>query len=212
MVDFFSCGKRNTCKMYCFGALALLNIVVIHLTSGKPFENRGRLHGMENSHRNYGDLRNGETEAHSNFNAFLENLKANFLRSLNLTEIPSQEKMKEEPPQFMIDLYNRYTKDKSSSPISNIVRSFSPEGMSCFCIYMISPGVGHCGFLGDWGNPNSHFACSISQLFSICMFPYKLWKMWSFLGFACQTFLILLPFISCKFWWRTNNPQISGIQ
>lgn len=130
-MGFFSCGKLNTYKMYCFGVLALLNVIIIHLTSGKPFENQGTLLVMENSHKNH-NLKNAETEAHSNFNAFLENLKANFLRSLNLTEIPSQEKMKEEPPQFMIDLYNRYTKDKSSSPISNIVRSFSPEGMSCF--------------------------------------------------------------------------------
>lgn len=71
-----------------------------------------------------------EGEAYFNFKAFLENLKADFLRNLNLSAIPSQEKIKEKPPQFMIDLYNRYTQDKSSSPIANIVRSFRPEGMS----------------------------------------------------------------------------------
>ncbi|XP_066478360.1 growth/differentiation factor 2 [Tiliqua scincoides] len=129
--------------MYYFSALVLLNVVIIHLASGKPLENQGRLLVMENSHKNHDDLRNVETEAHSNLKAFLENLKANFLRSLNLTEIPSQEKMKEEPPQFMIDLYNRYTKDKSSSPISNIVRSFSPEDVASLTSLEMGPSQKH---------------------------------------------------------------------
>lgn len=59
---------------------------------------------------------------------FLENMKVDFLRSLNLSGIPSQDKTRVEPPQYMIDLYNRYTTDKSSTPASNIVRSFSVEG------------------------------------------------------------------------------------
>ncbi|XP_053160474.1 growth/differentiation factor 2 [Hemicordylus capensis] len=112
-----------------FGVLAL-NVIIIHWTSGKPLEDQGRLLVMGNSHKYYGNLKKVEAETHSNFKAFLENLKADFLRSLNLTEIPSHENMKEEPPQFMIDLYNRYTKDKSSSPISNIVRSFSAEDVT----------------------------------------------------------------------------------
>ncbi|XP_062983480.1 growth/differentiation factor 2 [Elgaria multicarinata webbii] len=116
--------------MYYCGTLALLNVIVIHLTSVEPMEDRGRLLTMENSHQYSGHLGNVEGEAHFDFKAFLENLKADLLRNLNLSEIPSQEKMKEEPPQFMIDLYNRYTKDKSSSPISNIVRSFSPEDIA----------------------------------------------------------------------------------
>ncbi|XP_015266057.1 PREDICTED: growth/differentiation factor 2 [Gekko japonicus] len=84
----------------------------------------------ENTHDDSSEIENVDGDAHVNFGAFLENLKADFLRSLNLSEAPSQEKSKEEPPQFMIDLYNRYTKDKSSSPISNVVRSFSPEDVS----------------------------------------------------------------------------------
>ncbi|KAH0624396.1 hypothetical protein JD844_031804 [Phrynosoma platyrhinos] len=115
--------------MYYLGALAILNII-IHLTSGKPMEDWDRLLTTQNSHEHSDDIGNVEGEAQFDFKAFLENLKAEFLRNLNLSEVPSQEKMKEEPPQFMIDLYNRYSKDKSSSPISNIVRSFSPEDIA----------------------------------------------------------------------------------
>uniref|UniRef100_A0A6J0UZG5 Growth/differentiation factor 2 isoform X1 n=1 Tax=Pogona vitticeps TaxID=103695 RepID=A0A6J0UZG5_9SAUR len=113
--------------MYYLGSWVVTEIIIIHLTSGKPVDNQESLGAMKNSHRYSGDLGIPEEEAHFHFKAFLENLKADFLRNLNLSEIPSQEKTKEEPPQVMIDLYNRYTKDKSSSPISNIVRSFSPE-------------------------------------------------------------------------------------
>ncbi|XP_028584275.2 growth/differentiation factor 2 [Podarcis muralis] len=116
--------------MYCFGALALVNVVFVHLTNSKPVDVRSGLLTAGNSPEHSGDLGNMDEEAPFDFQAFLENLKADFLRNLNLSEIPSQEKMKEEPPQFMIELYNRYTKDKSSSPISNIVRSFSPEDIA----------------------------------------------------------------------------------
>uniref|UniRef100_A0A452UJV7 Growth/differentiation factor 2 n=1 Tax=Ursus maritimus TaxID=29073 RepID=A0A452UJV7_URSMA len=58
---------------------------------------------------------------------FLENMKEDFLRSLNLSGVPSQDRTRAEPPQYMIDLYNRYTTDKSTTPASNIARSFSVE-------------------------------------------------------------------------------------
>ncbi|XP_054839478.1 growth/differentiation factor 2 [Eublepharis macularius] len=116
--------------MHRLGAQFLLNIIIFRLANGKPFVDQGRLLTRGNSHEASRELGNVEGEAHFRFRAFLENLKADFLRSLNLSEVPSQEKTKEEPPQFMIDLYNRYTKDKSSSPISNIVRSFSPEDVT----------------------------------------------------------------------------------
>ncbi|XP_060096768.1 growth/differentiation factor 2 [Heteronotia binoei] len=115
-------------KMHFWGAWILLN-ALLRLAHGKPLLSRGRLLLKGNAHKDAGDL--GDAEGGQfNFKAFLENLKADFLRSLNLSEVPSQEKAKEQPPQFMIDLYNRYAADKSSSPISNIVRSFNPEDVS----------------------------------------------------------------------------------
>ncbi|XP_076980484.1 growth/differentiation factor 2 [Tamandua tetradactyla] len=57
----------------------------------------------------------------------LENMRVDFLHGLNLSGVPAQDRSRAEPPQYMIDLYNRYTSDRSATPASNIVRSFSVE-------------------------------------------------------------------------------------
>ncbi|XP_055517933.1 bone morphogenetic protein 10-like [Leucoraja erinacea] len=68
-------------------------------------------------------------EDHSgfDFDVFLESVKDEFFRGVNLSEIPSQDPLEAEPPQFMIDLYNKFASDSSSMPSSNIVRSFRNE-------------------------------------------------------------------------------------
>ncbi|XP_019358086.1 PREDICTED: growth/differentiation factor 2 [Gavialis gangeticus] len=109
-----------------FAALSIFNIIAC-LTRGKPLEERSKLSVTEDSDIYFGELGEMEGETHLNFKTLLENMKADLLRSLNLSRVPSQERTKEEPPQFMIDLYNRYAMDKSSTPASNIVRSFSTE-------------------------------------------------------------------------------------
>ncbi|KAJ8404890.1 hypothetical protein AAFF_G00332770 [Aldrovandia affinis] len=53
----------------------------------------------------------------------LEGIKEEFLRKLNLSEVP-RERSKIDPPQFMIELYNRYATDKSFMPRSDVIRSF----------------------------------------------------------------------------------------
>ncbi|MBN3295834.1 GDF2 factor, partial [Amia calva] len=65
-----------------------------------------------------------EQDVELNLNGFLENMKDEFLRLLNLSGLP-QEHNKIHPPQFMIELYNRYATDKSSIPRSDIIRSFN---------------------------------------------------------------------------------------
>ncbi|NWT53250.1 DSL1 protein, partial [Erythrocercus mccallii] len=115
--------------MHCFGVLAALSVfnIIACLTRGKPLEDWDRLSAMGKSDAHFHDSGEIEDETHFNFKSFLENMKMDLLRSLNLSRVPSQVKTKEEPPQFMIDLYNRYAADKSSIPASNIVRSFSTE-------------------------------------------------------------------------------------
>lgn len=115
--------------MRCFGVLAALSVfnIIACLTRGKPLEDWDRLSGMGKSDAHF-HPEEAEDETHFNFKSFLENMKMDLLRSLNLSRVPPQVKTKEEPPQFMIDLYNRYAADKSSIPASNIVRSFSTEG------------------------------------------------------------------------------------
>ncbi|XP_054688033.1 growth/differentiation factor 2 isoform X2 [Grus americana] len=115
--------------MHYFGVLAALSVfnIIACLTRGKPLEDWDKLSAMGKSDAHFHDPGEVEDETHFDFKSFLENMKTDLLRSLNLSRVPSQVKTKEEPPQFMIDLYNRYAADKSSIPASNIVRSFSTE-------------------------------------------------------------------------------------
>lgn len=122
--------KVNREEMHYFGVLAALSVfnIIACLTRGKPLEDWDKLSAMGKSDAHFHDPGEVEDENHFDFKSFLENMKTDLLRSLNLSRVPSQVKTKEEPPQFMIDLYNRYAADKSSIPASNIVRSFSTEG------------------------------------------------------------------------------------
>ncbi|XP_062070634.1 growth/differentiation factor 2 [Lepus europaeus] len=94
---------------------------------GKPLQSWGRASGAGNSRASQGEPRAGPPQGALDLQVFMENMKMDFLRSLNLSGVPSQDRTRAEPPQYMIDLYNRYTSDKSSTPTSNIVRSFSVE-------------------------------------------------------------------------------------
>ncbi|NXF10297.1 DSL1 protein, partial [Smithornis capensis] len=116
--------------MHCFGVLAALSVfnIIACLTRGKPLEDWDKLSAMGKSDAHFHDPEEVEDETHFDFKSFLKNMKTDLSSSLNLSRVPPQVKTKEEPPQFMIDLYNRYTADKSSIPASNIVRSFSTEG------------------------------------------------------------------------------------
>ncbi|XP_010863480.1 growth/differentiation factor 2 [Esox lucius] len=56
--------------------------------------------------------------------SFLGNMKEEFLKKLNLSDVP-QEHSKIFPPPFMIDLYNKYASDQSAMPRSDVIRSFT---------------------------------------------------------------------------------------
>ncbi|XP_028816131.1 growth/differentiation factor 2 [Denticeps clupeoides] len=64
-----------------------------------------------------------EEAAESRLQKFLGTMKEEFLRKLNLSSVP-QEHSRVHPPQFMIELYNKYASDKSSVPRSDVIRSF----------------------------------------------------------------------------------------
>ncbi|XP_078498823.1 growth/differentiation factor 2 [Lissotriton helveticus] len=108
--------------MNTLGLLAALSVLNITPGSGRgnPLGSLSRTESPETPPSPEGDQ-------HLDLSAFLENMKEDFLKSLNLSNVPSHERIKLEPPQFMIDLYNRYAMDKSSTPSSNIVRSFTME-------------------------------------------------------------------------------------
>ncbi|XP_067285431.1 growth/differentiation factor 2 [Pseudorasbora parva] len=64
-----------------------------------------------------------EEDFNSKLDNFLGFMKEDFLRKLNLSGVP-QEHRKVQPPQFMIELYNKYASDKTSIPRSDVIRSF----------------------------------------------------------------------------------------
>ncbi|KAM9312868.1 bone morphogenetic protein 10 [Gastrophryne carolinensis] len=64
------------------------------------------------------------------FNSLLETMKDDFLKTLNLSGIPVQAPVKVEPPEYMLELYNKFAMDRTSIPSANIVRSFKNEEMS----------------------------------------------------------------------------------
>ncbi|XP_063301644.1 bone morphogenetic protein 10 [Pelobates fuscus] len=64
------------------------------------------------------------------FNSLLETMKDDFLKTLNLTGIPVQAPVKVEPPEYMLELYNKFAKDRTTMPSANIVRSFKNEDFS----------------------------------------------------------------------------------
>lgn len=115
----------------CHGGLwVVLPVLSLLVCSGqgKPLESRVPKLTRADAHRLQREVGGKQVGGTFDLRMFLENMKVDFLRSLNLSGVPSQDKTQAELPQYMIDLYNRYTTDKSSIPASNIVRSFSVEG------------------------------------------------------------------------------------
>lgn len=68
-----------------------------------------------------------EEDWDSTMENLLGTMKEGFLRKLNLSDVP-QEHSKISPPQFMMELYNKYASDNSASPQSDVIRSFTVQG------------------------------------------------------------------------------------
>lgn len=67
---------------------------------------------------------------------FLESMKEGFLRQLNLSDVP-QEDRKISPSQFMVELYNKYSSNRSAVPQFDVIRSFAVQGTDsdgAFCV------------------------------------------------------------------------------
>ncbi|XP_062331044.1 growth/differentiation factor 2 [Osmerus eperlanus] len=69
-----------------------------------------------------------EANAQSKLESFLVTMKEEFLRKLNLLEAP-QEHSRIYPPQFMMELYNKYASDTSAMPRSDVIRSFNLQDL-----------------------------------------------------------------------------------
>jgi bone morphogenetic protein 9/10 len=73
------------------------------------------------------------------FTTLLQSMKDEFLKTLNLSDIPMQDSAKVDPPEYMLELYNKFATDRTSVPSANIIRSFKNEGKSAFLL--LSPGL-----------------------------------------------------------------------
>lgn len=66
------------------------------------------------------------------FDTLLQSMKNEFLKTLNLSDIPTQDSAKVDPPEYMLELYNKFATDRTSMPSANIIRSFKNEGKLTF--------------------------------------------------------------------------------
>ncbi|XP_070708498.1 growth/differentiation factor 2 [Pempheris klunzingeri] len=72
-----------------------------------------------------------EEDTDSRMENLLGTMKEGFLRKLNLSDVP-QEHSKIYPPQFMMELYNKYATDSSTIPQSDVIRSFTVQDITLF--------------------------------------------------------------------------------
>lgn len=73
-----------------------------------------------------------EQENNADMQNLLRSLKEQFLRTFNLSGMGPPAlppgSTREEPPEYMMELYNRFANDHSAMPTANIIRSFKNEG------------------------------------------------------------------------------------
>ncbi|XP_063814582.1 dorsalin-1-like [Pseudophryne corroboree] len=70
---------------------------------------------------------NYEEEAEQVLDSLTGRMKEELIQSLNLSAVLLTEKPAMKLPQYMIDLYNQYADDRSSFPMSNVIRSFNAQ-------------------------------------------------------------------------------------
>ncbi|KAL4636034.1 bone morphogenetic protein 10 isoform X1 [Arapaima gigas] len=111
--------------------LALVSLVVLQphtcycgpITAPEEPDGRG----------NFGDPSLLEQDANLDMQGLLETLRGQLLHTFNLTGLgpatqPGAPRV--EPPEYMMELYNRFANDHTAMPSSNIVRSFKNEDSS----------------------------------------------------------------------------------
>ncbi|XP_064209853.1 bone morphogenetic protein 10 [Anguilla rostrata] len=90
--------------------------------------------GLGNGHGGFVDPSLLEQDGELDMQNLLETLRGQFLRTFNLTGLgpPPQPNggPRAEPPEYMMELYNRFANDHTAMPAANIVRSFKNEDTS----------------------------------------------------------------------------------
>ncbi|XP_069557567.1 bone morphogenetic protein 10 [Brachyistius frenatus] len=96
---------------------------------------------ISDTHQRLGDGHGGvldlsmlEQESNMDMQSLMESLKEQFLRTFNLSGLGPPPLppggTREEPPEYMMELYNRFANDRTAMPTANIIRSFKNEDSS----------------------------------------------------------------------------------
>lgn len=108
--------------------LCLSLIVATGSCTCKPLKNDIQIENLEGFYSQLSEEAFLEEEdMDSNKENLLGTMKEDFLRKLNLSDVP-QEHSKIYPPQFMMELYNKYATDSMAIPQSDVIRSFTVQG------------------------------------------------------------------------------------
>uniref|UniRef100_A0A3B4ZW56 Bone morphogenetic protein 10 n=1 Tax=Stegastes partitus TaxID=144197 RepID=A0A3B4ZW56_9TELE len=105
---------------------------------GSPISSTHQRHrpapGLGDGHGGVVDLSLLEQDSNMDMQSLLESLKEQFLRTFNLSGLGPPPlppgSTREEPPEYMMELYNRFANDLSAMPTANIIRSFKNEDSS----------------------------------------------------------------------------------
>lgn len=90
--------------------------------------------GLGDGHGGVVDPSLFEQDNNMSMQNLLESLKEQFLRTFNLSGLGPPAlppgSTREEPPEYMMELYNRFANDRNAMPTANIIRSFKNEDSS----------------------------------------------------------------------------------
>ncbi|XP_030630179.1 growth/differentiation factor 2 [Chanos chanos] len=134
-----------------------------------------------------------EEELNFSLESFLGTMKKEFLRNLNLSGVP-QEHSKINPPQFMVELYNKYASDKSSIPRSDVIRSF------------IIQDVTHSERNGNKTKHRLLFNISVPQHEEVTMMQLRLFTTWDSDIITCDEVIALINIYDVEY--KLNQPTL----
>ncbi|XP_028852268.1 bone morphogenetic protein 10 [Denticeps clupeoides] len=117
-------------------SLVMLVVPCSQLVDGSPIMSPERHRpalGLEDGRGGVVDPSLLEQDSEVDMKRLLETLRGQFLRTFNLSGMgpPMQPGVaRVEPPEYMLELYNRFANDRTSMPTANIIRSFKNEDLS----------------------------------------------------------------------------------
>ncbi|KAJ8005845.1 hypothetical protein DPEC_G00122140 [Dallia pectoralis] len=119
-----------------FSQLLLLLLLWPPSVPGSPISPATERHrpgpGLGGSHGGVMDPSMMEQDGEGDVKSLLESLREQFLQTFNLSVPPVQlpGSARVEPPEYMMELYNRFATDHTAMPTANIIRSFKNEDWS----------------------------------------------------------------------------------